>query len=117
MGGGHLRILMQLIQRAIDWTDHLPIIAQSVQIAIEETRETYLNTIQASQWTLLAQVCRSRSADNDPQCLRLLLNRCLLEYRYYDEQGKLQRWHNVHPLIEDLPAFQRAMTQNTFPQP
>jgi hypothetical protein len=117
MSGGHLRILMQLIQRAIDWTDRLPITAQAVQIAIEEARETYLNTIQADQWKLLAQVCQNRFADNDPRCLRLLLNRCLLEYRYYDEQGKLHRWHNVHPLIEDLPAFQRAMTQSTFSQP
>lgn len=116
MSGGHLRILMQLIQRAIDWTDRLPITAQSVQVAIEETRETYLNTIQADQWTLLAQVCRNRFADNDPQSLRLLLNRCLLEYRYYDDQSRLQRWHNVHPLIEDLPAFQRAMAQTPLSQ-
>ncbi|MBW4484531.1 MAG: ATP-binding protein [Tildeniella torsiva UHER 1998/13D] len=111
MSGGHLRILMQLIQRAIDWTDCLPITAQAVQIAIEEARETYLNTIQADQWRLLAQVCRTRNADNEPQCLRLLLNRCLLEYRYYDDQGKLQRWHNVHPLIEGLAPFQKALAQ------
>lgn len=45
MSGGPLRILMQLIQRAIDWTDRLPITAQAVQIAIEEARENYLNTI------------------------------------------------------------------------
>ena len=111
MSGGHLRNLMQLIQRAIDWTDQLPITAQAVQIAIEETRETYLNTVQANQWEILAQVCHTRTADNDDRCLRLLLNRCLLEYRYYDEQSKLQRWHNVHPLIEDIPAFQNALAK------
>lgn len=106
--GGHLRILMQLIQRALDWLDELPITAQAVQISIEETKETYRNTIQEGQWDVLAEVCYHKLTENNEQRLRLLLNRCLLEYRYYDDNGMLRRWRDVHPLIRELEPFQRA---------
>jgi hypothetical protein len=46
MSGGHVRMLMQLIQKAIDWTDALPITAQAARRAAEETRETYKLAIQ-----------------------------------------------------------------------
>jgi hypothetical protein len=111
MSGGHVRILMQLIQKAIDWTDELPITMQAVQRAIEEIRETYRNAIQENQWELLAKACHLKQADNNEKNLRLLFNRCLLEYRYYDASGKLQRWRNVHPLIEDIEQFQTALAK------
>jgi hypothetical protein len=111
MSGGHVRNLMQLIRTALDWTDELPITAAAVQRAIEEARDTYRNTIQESQWETLAKVCLQKQADNNELHLRLLLNRCLLEYRYYDSQGKLQRWCNIHPLIEEIEQFQKALTK------
>jgi hypothetical protein len=111
MSGGHVRNLMQLIRTALDWTDELPISAEAVQRAIEEARDTYRNTIQESQWETLAKVCQQKQADNNKLHLRLLLNRCLLEYRYYDPQGKLQRWCNIHPLIEEIEQFQKALTK------
>jgi hypothetical protein len=109
MSGGHVRILMQLIQRAVDWTDELPIGMEAVQNSIEEARETYTNTVLAPQWPILAKVCKGKRAENNEQHLRLLFNRCLLEYRYYDDGGKLRRWHNVHPLIEEIEQFQNAL--------
>lgn len=111
ISGGHVRNLMQLIQRAIDWTDELPITSEAVQIAIEEARDTYRNAILEDQWQILAGVCSLKHAENNEQHLRLLLNRCLLEYRYYDGKKKLQRWYNVHPLIEEIEQFQKALTQ------
>lgn len=111
ISGGHVRNLMQLIQRAIDWTDELPITSEAVQIAIEEARDTYRNAILEDQWQILARVCSLKYAENNEQHLRLLLNRCLLEYRYYDGKKKLQRWYNVHPLIEEIEQFQKALTQ------
>ncbi len=111
MSGGHMRILMQLIQKAIDWTEELPITSEAVQKAIEETRDTYRNTIFEEQWQILARVCSLKYAENNEQHLQLLLNRCLLEYRYYDEKKKLQRWYNVHPLIEEIEQFQKALAQ------
>lgn len=111
ISGGHVRNLMQLIQRAIDWTDELPITSEAVQIAIEEARDTYRNAILEEQWQILARVCSLKYAENNEQHLRLLLNRCLLEYRYYDGKKKLQRWYNLHPLIEEIEQFQKALAQ------
>jgi AAA ATPase domain len=115
MSGGHVRNLMQLIQRALDWTDVLPITAEAAQIAIEEARDTYRLAIQEHQWQTLARVCYSKQANNNQQTLRLLLNRCLLEYRYYDANKRLQRWYNVHPLIEEIEQFQVAFAQLKSP--
>ncbi len=116
MSGGHVRNLMQMIQRALDWTDVLPITAEAVQIAIEEARDTYRNAIQEDQWPVLAAVRASKQIGNNPQTLRLLLNRCLLEYRYYDDQMHLHRWYNVHPLIEEITQFQTALAKFKPPQ-
>lgn len=52
MSGGHLRNLMQLIQKSIDWTDRLPISQRAVAQAIQELRETYRKQIQENQWEL-----------------------------------------------------------------
>jgi len=111
MSGGHVRNLMQLIQKAIDWTDELPITTKAAKRAIEETRETYQKTVQETQWEILARACHLKQADNDSEHLRLRLNRCLLEYRYYDESETLQIWCNVHPLIEGIPRFQDALAK------
>ena len=115
MSGGHVRILMQLIQKAIDWTDTLPITAQAAKRAIEEARETYRLTIQEHQWEILADACHRKQAKSDEQHMRLLFNRCLLEYRYYDEQETLQTWHNVHPLIEGFKPFKEAIIKILSP--
>ncbi|HAX75279.1 MAG TPA: pilus assembly protein PilB [Cyanobacteria bacterium UBA11372] len=111
MSGGHVRNLMQLIQKAIDWTDELPIAAKAARRAIEETRETYQKTVQEHQWEILARACYLKQADNNEEHLRLLLNRCLLEYRYYDDNESLNIWCNVHPLIEGIPKFQDALAK------
>jgi hypothetical protein len=110
MSGGHARNLMQTIRIAINWTDELPISAEVVQRAIAEMRETYLNAIQEYQWEILADVYCTKQANNNEQFLRLLLTRCLLEYRYYDK-GRLKRWYNVHPLIEEIEQFQATVAK------
>lgn len=115
MSGGHVRNLMQLIQKAIDWTDELPITAQAAKRAIEEARETYRKTIQEDQWEVLANTCHQQRAKSDEQHLRLLLNRCLLEYRYYDENEALQIWYNVHPLVQGIRQFQEVLQDLQVP--
>lgn len=111
MSGGHARNLMQLIQTSIDWTDKLPITAQAAKRSIEEARETFRRTIQEHQWDILANACHQKEAKSDEEHLRLLLNRCLLAYRYYDENEDLQIWCNVHPLIEGIKQFQEALAR------
>lgn len=87
MSGGHVRNLMQLIQKAIESIDELPINGEAAIWAIEEARETYQRAIQEHQWEILARACHLKQADNDEEHLRLLLNRCLLEYRYYENRS------------------------------
>jgi AAA ATPase domain len=111
MSGGHVRNLMQLIRTALDWTDELPITAQALQRALEEARDTYRNTILETQWEILAKACHGKQVENNEQHLRLLLNRCLLEYRYYDTEGHRKHWCNVHPLIEEIKRFQEELAK------
>jgi Cdc6-like AAA superfamily ATPase len=108
MSGGHLRLLMKMIRKAIDWTDDLPITKQAVNIAIEEAKNDYRNTIFDTQWTLLQDVAATKQIlnnESDHQYQRLLASRCILQYRYYDENDKLQLWYDVHPLVKDLEKF------------
>jgi len=36
-------------------------------------------------------------------------DRCLLEYRYLDDEGEIQRWCDVHPLIRGIQEFKEAV--------
>ena len=108
MSGGHVRLLMKMIQKAIDWTEDLPISKQAVNTAIEEAKNDYRNTIFEHQWPLLREVAATKQIPNhesDRQYQRLLASRCILQYRYYDENDKLQLWYDVHPLVKDLEKF------------
>lgn len=109
MSGGHVRELMLLMQEAINRTEQLPITGQAVQRAITEIRDIYRRTPRTEEWALLAQVAHSQQIDNEPAYRNLLFNRCVLEYRYFDDAGEKQPWYTVHPLIEGIQQFQDAM--------
>ncbi|MGB3558212.1 MAG: ATP-binding protein [Geitlerinemataceae cyanobacterium] len=109
MSGGHVRILMQLMQGAIDQIDVLPITSDAMQIAIEEGRDVYRRSVYDREWKLLAQVAQTKQITIDDDHLHFLLDRYVLEYRYYDEKKRLQRWYDVHPLMEEIEKFQKAL--------
>ncbi|NJL02640.1 MAG: ATP-binding protein [Spirulinaceae cyanobacterium RM2_2_10] len=112
MSGGHVRELMLLLQVAIEWTDALPITGKAVRRAITEAREnTYRNAVDDSEWIKLAEVAVSKQVPNEAGYRDLLFRRCLLEYREFVSEDEIVRWHDVHPLIRDLAAFQTALTQ------
>ena len=111
MSGGHVRNLMSLMQTTIERTAKLPIPARAVQRAITEARDTYRNTVEEEQWITLAKVSHFKRIPNDDQHRELLLNRCLLEYRYLDTEGEIKRWYDVHPLIKGIEQFQEVMAQ------
>jgi hypothetical protein len=111
MSGGHVRNLMSLMQTAIERTPKLPIPAKALQRAITEARDTYRNTVEEDQWITLANVSRFKRIPNDDQHRGLLLNRCLLEYRYLDTEGEIKRWYDVHPLIKGIEQFQEAQSK------
>ena len=105
MSGGHMRNLLLLTQDAIARTAQLPISQKAVRRAITEARNTFRQTVEHSQWGLLAEVFRSKRVVNDNEYRSLLFNRCLLEYRYIDEEGEINRWCDVHPLIKGIQEF------------
>jgi hypothetical protein len=108
MSGGHIRLFIKMIQKALDHTDDLPISRKAVNRAIEDAKEDYLNAIFDHQWKLLSEVNATNqipNAENDKEYPRLLANRCVLEYRYRDQDDKLKRWYAVHPLVKELDKF------------
>ena len=111
MSGGHMRVLMQMLQKSMDQIDELPITAEAAEIAIQEQRDTYRTGISKERWDLFVRVHLSKQMENDEDSLILLLNRCLTEYRYYDENMQLQQWCDVHPLIEGFPKFKEAVSR------
>ncbi len=109
MSGGHVRNLLLLTQDAIGRTADLPISKRAVQRAITQARDTYRRTVEHDQWCLLAEVSCSKRVVNDDKYRSLLFNRCLLEYRYLDDEGEVQRWCDVHPLIRGIQEFKEAV--------
>jgi hypothetical protein len=111
MSGGHVRNLLLLTQDAIGRTQNLPISEKAVRRAITNARDTYRRTVEERQWSLLAEVSRSKQIINDDQYRSLMFNRCLLEYRCLDIDGEIQRWYDIHPLIQGIPEFKEAVAK------
>lgn len=111
MSGGHVRNLLLLTQDAIGRIDELPITEKAVKRAITQARDTYRRAVEESQWGLLAEVSRTKRIINADQYRSLMYNRCLLEYRYLDDNDEIQRWYDIHPLIQGVPEFKEAVAK------
>ena len=105
MSGGHVRQLIQLMQEAINNIDSLPITAKAAQRSIGVLKNTYTIAIQEDQWSILREVAQSKAMPNGDRYQVLLLSRCLLEYVTLDEQGEIKIWHDVHPVVKEIPKF------------
>lgn len=111
MSGGYMRDLIQLVQESINRSDKLPITEKAVQRAIDELRDIYRRAVEEEQWSVLSKVHTLKDIDNDNSHRALLFNRCLLEYRYIDTNGQKKTWYDIHPLILDLPRFQKSLNK------
>ena len=99
MSGGYVRDLIQLMQEAITKTDILPIRSRAVQRATEALRDVYRRAVEEKQWEVLRTVHRSKEIENDEVQRGLLFSRCVLEYRYFDDEDNKHTWYDVHPLL------------------
>ncbi|MBG1268662.1 AAA family ATPase [Nostoc sp. WHI] len=111
MSGGHVRSLLLLTQDAIGRTEELPVSEKAVRRAITQARDTYRRAVENDQWSLLAEVSLSKRIINADLYRSLMYNRCLLEYRYLDEDEEMQRWYDIHPLIRGIPEFKEAVAK------
>lgn len=109
MSGGHLRELMLLMKEAVNRLDTLPISVQAARRAMTEERDTYRRTVQQQEWEVLAAVAHFKRIQNDDRYRDLLFRRCLMEYRYFDSEGEMQCWYDVHPLIRGIAEFKEAL--------
>jgi len=99
MSGGYVRDLVQLMQEAITKTDVLPIQARAVQRAVDALRDVYRRAVEEDWWEVLREMHQDKKIDNDRVQRSLLFSRCVLEYRYFDDQGDKQTWYDVHPVL------------------
>ncbi|MEA5448742.1 ATP-binding protein [Leptolyngbya sp. CCNP1308] len=109
--GGHVRELLLLMKEALNRADSLPIPTRAVRRAISETRDTYRRTVEEHQWAILAKVAQKRAIENDEDHRDLLFRRCVMEYRFFDDDGAMQCWYDVHPLIKAIPEFRAAQEE------
>ena len=109
MSGGHIRVFVKMLQKALDHTDSLPIQLRAIKRAIADAQDEMRDVFYDSQWELLRTVEKTHHIprkENNPEYQRLLASRCLLEFHYYhDEQEKLSRWYRVNPLIRAMEKF------------
>ncbi|MBP0014713.1 MAG: hypothetical protein J7545_12340 [Roseofilum sp. SBFL] len=87
------------MQEVINKTDTLPIQARAVQRAVDNLRDVYRRAVEENQWEILREVHKSKDIENNLIQRSLLFSRCLLEYRYFDENGDKQTWYDVHPVL------------------
>ena len=99
IGGGYVRDLVQLMQEAITKTEALPIRARAVQRAADALRDVYRRAVEESQWPILRDIHETKKIENDDVQRSLLFSRCVLEYRYFDDQGDKHTWYDVHPVL------------------
>ena len=111
MSGGHARNLLLLMKEALKYTNSLPITNKALQRSVSELRNTYKNTIYANEWKALAKVHHDKEITNDKLYRGLLFNRCILEYRYQEQNGESNVWYDIHPLIKGIKEFQDTYNQ------
>lgn len=111
MSGGHARNLLLLMKQALEYTNTLPISKRALQRSISELRNTYKDTIHANQWEALANVFRTKEIVNNELYRNLLFNRPILEYHSQNEEGEIERWYDIHPLIIGIKEFQNTYSQ------
>ncbi|NEO84886.1 MAG: ATP-binding protein [Spirulina sp. SIO3F2] len=105
--GGHLRDLMHMARDAVNLTPQLPITAKQVKRAIAKFRPAYLAALSENEWPLLLEVHKTKRKlnDVDGKYHSLLARRCILEYRFFDEDAEIVTWYDVHPLIRGTKLF------------
>lgn len=106
MSGGHMRSLMSLMQAAISNINDFPITERAVRRGMSRLRDDYQRAVEDDEWSLLAGTSVHKQIKNNDDYRKLLLNRCVLHYRYPDENDDIQDWYDIHPLIE-FPSLKR----------
>ena len=106
ISGGHPRDLMILVRSASRYAKNRapkPIDAAAAEKAISRLVSEYSRMIPEAHFALLADVRRTKEVQNDDAHQEMLHNLSVLEYI-----NGAPPWHDVHPVILQIPKFQEA---------
>lgn len=104
--GGHPRQLMALATYTIEYADERaarPIALAAAGRAVGRLVTEYGRMIPEAHFPLLARVHRLKSVQNDADHQAMLYNLSVLEYT----NGQ-PAWHDIHPVVLQLPKFKEA---------
>jgi len=106
--GGHIRQLMQLMQRACltaSGRDHAKIQAEDVEYAIKQLQFSFERSLTKKFFTELAYIAVNKEfSDAEDIKVQMLYSTAVLEYNGSD------RWNYPNPLLMRSNAFTRAIT-------
>ncbi len=108
--GGHIRQLMQLMQRACltaSGREHDQIQGEDVEYAIKQLQFSFERSTPKSFFRELAYIALNKefSDDNDEMKVEMLYSTAVLEY------NGLERWNYPNPLLMRSNAFLKAITE------
>ena len=106
--GGHIRQLMQLMQRACltaSGRGHSKIEAEDTDYAIKQLQFSFERSLTKKYFTELAYISQNKefSDEDDNLKVEMLYSTAVLEYNGTD------RWNYPNPLLMKSHAFQKAM--------
>jgi hypothetical protein len=94
--GGHIRILLRLLNTCIHKEMKLPITRHSLDLVITEYRSGRLLAIDHHEWILLAQVVKNKTVTRDDRYQALI--RSMFVYEYRDSVGP---WFDINPILSE----------------
>lgn len=100
VSGGYVRSLMTLARQAMLYTTNLPITHEAVEQAIRDMRDSFVRGTRHLQWPILREVATTKKVGDSEDCLQLLDNLAVLEYR--DGDGP---WYDVNPVVREAKEF------------
>ena len=100
--GGSMRELLDLLLKSALFARGEVILEADVEIAVAERKQMLRDLINANGWIdTVVQVAREKQIHHDPKCMAILFH--YLAFKYNGEG-----WYDIHPLIAELPEFERA---------
>jgi len=107
MSGGHVRQLMQLMQRACitaSGRNHDQIQAEDVDYAVKQLQFSFERFTPKKYFKELANIALTKEIEDDDMGQQMLFSTAVLEYNGSD------RWNYPNPLLMRSNAFTRAIT-------
>lgn len=95
ISGGHVRELLQLLNRWIEDETDLPLTRPTLETLIIYRRNERKLSISDDEWVLLKKVQKTKKVSGDQEYQTLIRSRLVFEYRQKDGDS----WFDIHPIL------------------